>query len=308
MSKKEQSRLSSGLSMVVGLVFAAVGARGQATRLEIASISVVMAMCFIYAFSGWASGGSVKVGRWILVVAVSCLVVAGYAYYYWPPFKYQFSFKYSDGVTEAQKYRIRNDLNGFAEFFENIGLEPPRETPMIVITRSTNNGVGTANAEPYYDELSINFSDIDVGSVATQEYSVWIMRRLVPREALQQGSIAQIAESMQKDAWYRQIFLGIIGRHLSDSYWGKPSFEDKDKSTLPKVLWQIRNRCHDADRLIAYTVRAFADDKNKNYPPTPDDYLLQRIQIADRVAISSEATDMPCVNEIFKEFGISTTH
>jgi hypothetical protein len=162
-------------------------------------------------------------------------------------------FKYSPELTVERKAKIRRDLNEFGKYLSAIGLDLPQGTPMVAIV-TDGGGIGrSADEEPaYYDEIMIPKADIDNRYAGVPEYSGWVVSRLVgigtpPRN---RSFTQEIANAMTKDMWYRQIFPALIARYFSDSFLGKQSTADVP---LSNVFWNIRSRCHNADRWMAFS-------------------------------------------------------
>jgi len=107
-----------------------------------------------------------------------------------------------------------------------------------------------------------------------------------------------------KQVMYRNLFVMPLSVYLSDSFWGKPLQTARENAPISDALWAVRGRCQNADRLLASTIMAFADDKTGNYPATPDEYFLDRMALADRTVNAVDATQLPCIKRTLEDFKV----
>jgi len=81
-------KLHKGLAMALTLALALYGAAGKPGRIGIILLSCGIAVCLIYAFSGWAwarrLGVAERIGRAFVLLVGCCGVAAWYGWQFWP--------------------------------------------------------------------------------------------------------------------------------------------------------------------------------------------------------------------------------
>jgi hypothetical protein len=217
----------------------------------------------------------------------------------------KFIFKDSPVLTAERRQNIENAINAFAAYLIAIPLEIPKDLPSIAITKSEEgSSSGTPEEPTYYDDLKLRVDRIDDTIAITSAYSSWIMEKLLPIDLPKTASsVEEITKLMMSDMAYRGRFSMPFWIYFSDSFAGRQREETK-KIAISNALWEVRTHCGQqfADRLMAFTVRAFVDDSRRSYPKTSDEYFLERVRIADRV-IDSESSRLPAIEGILRKYG-----
>ena len=273
----------------------------------------------------WAYIKCINPPRWTRAtrygVLVACLIALGlisgtgawkqYQTDMWSGIKRrEFIFKYSRSWTDARREIIITEISRFAAYLESTGLELPSGTPTVEIVTTQGGGAATSGEgrPTYYDDIQIEAKRLDDPKAATEAYSAWVLSKLLKAYAIPSNPTNLISE-IEKDLVYRWGWIMIFHPYFSDSYWGQQR-EFTKTMAASNALWKIRSECKPtpefADKLVAFTVRAFIDDTSRNYPNTREEYLFDRIRIADRI-IDSESSQMPIIERVLREYGIPST-